>query len=119
MQYVDLLCGSSFTPDLRRFAEIFFQKIGIKEYEERSSSNYTGELYYTGRNKYLSCEIFLSDEKDHVDMAYYIQITSDTPDEESLATTVGDVVHTKLLPAGFHVVRVINLGKAGEKRIEY
>jgi hypothetical protein len=119
MQYVNLLGALGDGLDLDSFVTAFSAAIGGSSFSERESGNYVGGRYYKGVDGGLTFTISLSDEEDHTDLPYWIQIAADVSTSEALVGAVDRIVREKALPAGFRFARMVNLGKRDERRIDY
>lgn len=119
MNYVNLLGALPGNDELDTFAKKFFDAFDVLVFEERESSNYVDGRYFKGRNGDLIFTISLSEEEDHTDLPYWVQVASEAIDKDTLLSTVDNVVHAKILPAGFRFARMINFGKHDEQRLDY
>lgn len=119
MNYINLLGALPTNDGLDIFAEKFFDAFDALVFEERESINYGDGRYFKGRNGDLIFTVSLSEEEDHADLPYRVQVASETIDKDTLLSTVNNVVHAKILPAGFRFARVINFGKHDEQRLDY
>lgn len=119
MQHLDLLGAFRNQVDLDSFARAFFPTIEVSHFEERESSNYVEGRYYKGRNGTLNLTISLSDEDGHKDLPCWIHVTADMQTPEALAEVVKRTIGERVLPAGFRLAQMINLGRQDEIRFDY
>lgn len=119
MEYVDLLCASDGYDDLTSFAKAFCSAANLSEYEERESSNYVGDIYSCAVSGDLKFTMSFSDEQDHRDLPYWIQVSTNAMEQQDLIDFIDQLVRNGLQPAGFHVARVTHLGRKDEHRIDY
>jgi hypothetical protein len=117
--YVNLLGARQGNEDLDAFAKEFFAAICVTEFEERESCNYIGGHYFIGTRGEMTFTVMLQDEEGHEDLPYWVQVMSDSIDEDALVSDVDSMVRTKALPRGFRFARVINFGKRYERQIDY
>ena len=119
MQYVNLLGAHGNQADFDSFAREFFLVIGVSEYGERESSNFVDGRYFKGTNNNLDFTISRSDEEEHADLPYWVQIAADMLTAEALVEVVDSIIRNKTVPAGFHFARMVNFGRRDEQRIDY
>ncbi|GLR14010.1 hypothetical protein GCM10007907_28000 [Chitinimonas prasina] len=119
MQYVNLLGVFDTSSELDSFAKEFFSAVGVSSYEERESGNFPDGRYFRNLEGVLAFTISLSDEEDHEDLPFWIQVSADMSSLDELVSAVDSIVLEKAMPAGFCIARMINLGKKNEQRINY
>ena len=121
MQHIDLLGSSKRMADLDSFARGFFSVMGINEYEERKSSNYIGEHYFQAFNGGIGFTVCLSDEEGLDEFPCWTQINTDddAPDTGDLEEIVKSIVVKKLLPNGFRITRIMDIGTRDAKQVNY
>lgn len=119
MQYINLLASFGNTTDLDLFASTFFSVIGVSKIEKRESANYIEGCCFKGKCGDVSYTVSISDEWGHEDLPFWIQISEDTSDLETLVAVINRNIQKKALPAGFNFARMVNFGKKDEKRIDY
>lgn len=113
MEQVDLIASHEGAETLGAFAAAFFGALGVAVHEERESENYTGGSYFVGRNEDLELNIAISDDPQHRDMPYWIEVLA------ASASVIDAQVRDRLLSQGFRVARVFNFGEASERRALY
>lgn len=102
------------------FATNFFAAIGVTEYAERESENYIEGHYFKGEGADgMNYVIAVSDEEDYEDFPFWVQVMQETEDADSLIKIVDTFLKDKIIPAGFSFIRVINLGRKDQLRIDY
>lgn len=120
MPRVNLLCAYAGTADLGEFAQAFFKFADIKEGQKRESSNYVDSRYYRGYAYGAELTVSLADEEGNDDLPFWVQIaTTSHHAADVLEGLVDCLVRERLLPAGFHVARMMNFGRQDEHRIDY
>lgn len=119
MQHVNLLGMHGNYVGLRLFAKAFFDALGITNGEERESDNNVDGYYLKGSHDGLVFVVASSDETTNEDLPYWVHISADVADPDTLEATVEQLVRDKALPAGFRLAHIVNFGKRGEQRIDY
>lgn len=119
MSYADILGGWPNDEGLEHFAKRFFRAIGVQDFEERESSNYLEDRYFTGESRGTVFNVSLSDEVRHEDLPYWISIESTLLDSAGLQSVVNELVYNNLLPSGFRAAYMVNLGTYDEQRLDY
>lgn len=116
--YSSLLCSHADLSTLDEFVARVVSTTGIRDIEERQSSNYVEERYFAGRYEDLKCTIAYADELENLDRPYWIALEGDVR-ADALISMVNELSLQKLLPAGFKVARMVNFGTFDEQRIDY
>lgn len=119
MQYVNLLGMHPGCVELRLFAKTFFEALGVNDGEERESDNYIDGCYLKGSLGGMIFSVAISDENAHEDVPYWIHISADVVTLDALEDAVSQLIRDKVLPMGFQLARIVNLGARGEQRIDY
>jgi len=119
MQYVNLLGSFGQATDLDSFVTAFFPAMGISKYEERESGSYVDGRYFKGASEHLTVIVSISDESDHEDLPFWVQVSGDVPDVAGLISEVDRTIRSQVIPAGFQFARMTNFGRRDEVRIDY
>lgn len=119
MPSVDLLSVFAQEADLDNFAKAFFDVAQLLDYEERESSSHVEGRYFRAVHGEFSFLVAKSDELDHEDLPYWIQITNGVLEIEDLVCFADQLVRNVMIPAGFRVARVTDLGRRDEQRVDY
>jgi hypothetical protein len=119
MDFINLLGSLQSGHGLDAFAKTFFDAAGVGKFEERESSNYLEGRYFKGNDGDLFFTISLSDEEAHSDLPYWVQISSRAVEGDKLISMVNSLVSGRILPRGFRLSRIVNLGKRNERRLDY
>jgi len=93
--------------------------VSVSGFEERESSNFVGGHYFKGSDDLFEFTVCLSDEVDHEDLPYWVQVSERLPMADGFTDVVDRFVKEKLVPAGFRSARMNNLGKLDEERTDY
>lgn len=117
--YINLLAANNEFPALDEFAPRFFEALGVIAYEERESSNYIGGRYFKGKSDAEFIVTASLADEEHADLPIWVQIFSDSLNEQSLRSIVDGLVQAKALSSGFTCARMINFGRIDEKRVDY
>lgn len=117
MTHVDLLIGTGGPTSLKDFATRFFEILRLADVELRESENYVEGHYFIAKNGPKTFRVMLSADIDHLDLPYWIQISS--TDAEPLRAVEIDELAFALIRLGYRVARIVNFGRIDEKRIDY
>lgn len=118
VQYINLLGMHPGCAELRSFAKLFFDTIGVEDGEERESGNYVDGYYFKGSLGRMTFSVAISDEDAH-ENAYWIHTSADMDTPDALEDVVSQLIRDKAFPMGFQLARIVNFGKRDEKRIDY
>lgn len=118
MNYFNLYCSDDFSQTLDDFARKLFKILGIETYEERDSSNYVDETYFVGHMPDRKVTVALIDEEGIDDLMYWVAMEN-ISDKPYTDQQLNSFVKEKLLPLGFRVAKIENLGKRNMLRIDY
>jgi hypothetical protein len=116
--YVNLVATREQTADLASFSQAFFSALGIADYEERESSNYASGSYFSGRQGSIEFDVMESGDVQPEELPFWIDISS-ASDEGVLGSLIDQQIRERLLPEGFVVTRILDLGKPNERRVSY
>lgn len=118
MQYLDILSSGHAEIDLAAFAAEFFERLQVKHYEERESSNYLDGHYFRGNFNDILINLAMSDDGD-AELPYWIQFSANTLNDDQLVETVRQMLSVKLHPMRLRFVRMNHFGTLNEERTEF
>lgn len=104
---------------LEDFAQEIFPIFGIADFEERFSSHYIDDHYYVGQRENLKVKVMLTDDEEHEDLPFWIQLERIDLGSEPETDFVEPLVKDELLPRGYSVARIEKFGLKDEERINY
>lgn len=114
--HVTLVAGHDSADNLADFSQAFFHALDITDYEERESSNNACGGYYLGHQDSIEINIMESGDIQQEVLPFWVDIYAD---EDTLYALVEQHIHKRLLPEGFMVTQILDLGKPSERRVHY
>lgn len=117
---IDLLISHSSSDDLEKIAASIFEYVDASSVETRTSSNYPPEnIYFLGYVQDIQLKISHSDSNDHLDLPYWIVLSSDKLNFDELSTFGKKLADSILIPNGFSVAQIHSFGHSSESRIDF
>jgi hypothetical protein len=121
MEHVELFVQLPGVATLGDAAAVLGKALGIRNFEERESSNYIENRYFAAKKDQRQYELSYTDyeEADRFPFHIWIELEKKAPPGTALLTAMDAWVKSKLLAIGAKAALVVNYGRPDMQRIDY